>query len=432
MQMDDAPPAGFTTQEWSALRELAPASLPAPPADVSNKYADDARAAALGQKLFFDPGFSGALIDGDNDLDPASSLGHRGETGKVSCAGCHVPSTFVDTRTLHQQISLASGWTKRRTRPLLDVGQAKLLTWDGHKDALFNQVFGPIESPVEMNSSRLYVAQQIAARYRDEYEAIFGALPQLSAAPLSAALTGCQPAMTGTARDPCDGVVHGQPGDHAEFDALSAAEQDAVTRITVNFGKAIGAYLRRLSCGPGRFDQFMHGDRAALSTAEQAGARLFIGAAGCMRCHSGPYLSDQRFHNVGLRPRTVAVVFLDLDDRGAGAGFAQALSSPLNVQSAFSDGDDGRLDLARDPAPDGAFRTVPLRCVSGRPSFMHTGQLTSLDDVVAFFSEGGDLNGFPGTSELAPLTLTDTDRGNLVAFLHALDGPGPDASLMTP
>src|SRR5262245_8763464 len=49
------------------LRELTPDELPAPLADPSNAFADDARAAALGQRLFFDPGYSGALLDGDND-----------------------------------------------------------------------------------------------------------------------------------------------------------------------------------------------------------------------------------------------------------------------------------------------------------------------------------------------------------------------------
>ena len=46
-------------------------------------------------------------------------------------------------------------------------------------DTLFNQVFGPFESVVEMNSSRLFVAQQTFRVHRAEYEAIFGPMPPL-------------------------------------------------------------------------------------------------------------------------------------------------------------------------------------------------------------------------------------------------------------
>ena len=44
------------------------ASLPTP--DISNAYADDAKAAALGQKLFLEVAFSGPLLDLDDDGGP--------------------------------------------------------------------------------------------------------------------------------------------------------------------------------------------------------------------------------------------------------------------------------------------------------------------------------------------------------------------------
>jgi hypothetical protein len=61
---------------------------------------------------------------------------------------------------------------------------------------------------------------------------------------------------------------------------------------------------------------------------------------------------------------------------------------------------------------------------------MHTGQLTALDQVMAFFDRGGDRpGGYPGTNELAPLGLSDRERADLVAFMGALAGPGPAAAL---
>jgi cytochrome c peroxidase len=82
------------------------------------------------------------------------------------------------------------------------------------------------------------------------------------------------------------------------------------------------------------------------------------------------------------------------------------------------------------PEHEGAFRTPTLRCIADQPSFMHTGQMRTLDVVVRFFSRGGDPSGYPGTNELLPLNLGDREQADLVAFLRALQGPGPDAALL--
>jgi cytochrome c peroxidase len=428
----DAAPT-LTEAERSSLATLSPETLPPPPPDVSNRFADQSAAAAFGQKLFFDPGFSGKLLDGDDDGSP-NTLGVKGDTGKVACAGCHAPDAgFLDNRTLGEQVSLAAGWGRRRAPSLLDVGQATLLMWDGRHDALYNQPFGPVESPVEENSSRLYAAEQMFAHHRAEYEAIFGPMPPLDDAKrfplLTADQTGCQPSTVDTLTT-CNGTEHGLPGDKAEFDGLSAADQNLVTEVVVNMGKALAAYERLLSCGPGRFDQWLHGQSDALSSSEQRGAQVFVGRGQCISCHSGPFMSDQKFHNVGLLPTTVAVVFIDSDDPGAFAGLNAAISDPLNTRGQFSDGDDGRLPSTVDVSMTGAFRTPILRCGARRPSFMHTGQLASLSAVVSFFARGGDAFGYPGTSELTPLDLTPGDQDDLVAFLNTLEGPGPAADLL--
>ena len=430
---NDDPDPELSEQARQALSALAPSELPAPATDVTNAFADDSAAAALGQALFFDVRFSGALLDGDND-GSVNALGNKGDTGKVACAGCHLPEAgFSDARTIRKQISLGSGWGLRRAPSLLDVGQSKLLMWDGRRDSLFSQAFGPLESAVEMNSSRLYAAAQVFRNYRSQYEAIFGALPPLDDAQrfpaLSALDTGCSKLDASSA---CEGQLRGAPGDGAEYDALSAADQAAVTRVWVNVGKALGAYERRLSCGPGRFDAFVQGDEQALSRAEQRGAALFVGKARCSDCHSGPYLSDEQFHNVGLQPQLVATVFIDANDPGASQGLLTALQDPLSAAGSYSDGDDGRLPQQLPDGLLGAFRTPRLRCVAGRPSFMHTGQLLTLAEVVDFFATGGNHFGFPGKSELSPLELSARERADLVAFLGTLNGPGPREELLSP
>jgi cytochrome c peroxidase len=196
-------------------------------------------------------------------------------------------------------------------------------------------------------------------------------------------------------------------------------------------GKSVGAYERLLSCGPGRFDQWVHGQSGTLSASEQRGAEVFIGKGNCVSCHSGPFMSDQQFHNVGLQPQDVAVVFIDANDQGAATGLAAAIADPLNVRGKFSDGDDGRLPSTVSPGMTGSFRTPMLRCASLRPSFMHTGQLSSLTQVVSFFASGGNEFGYPGTNELSALQLSAQDQQDLVAFLGTLTGPGPSANLLT-
>jgi cytochrome c peroxidase len=140
-------------------------------------------------------------------------------------------------------------------------------------------------------------------------------------------------------------------------------------------------------------------------------------------------LTDGQFHNVGLSPAVVAVAIQDVNDRGAALGTEQARADPLSTAGAFSDGDRHALP-APAPALEGAFRTPTLRCLSAHPSFMHTGQLTGLDQVIAFFDRGGDPpGGYPGMSELVRLDLDDQERADLTAFLGALDGPGPAPAL---
>jgi cytochrome c peroxidase len=408
-------PSWLTPEERRKLNDLSPETLPGPKDDPTNRYLDDPRTAVLGQRFFFDPRFSGPLLDEANTGIPGT-LGVQGETGKVACAGCHVPqSGFLDSRSPRRQISLGSSWTRRRAPSLLNVAQAEFLMWDGRRDAAYSQPFTPIEDALEFNSSRLFVAQQISRLYRQDYEAIFGPLPNLDAyEELAPADAGCAELPAEVPHAPCP--KQGQ-------------DDDDVTRVVVNLGKAIQAFTRKIECGRSRFDQWMDGDDQALTDSEQAGALLFVGKAGCTTCHRGPYFSDQEFHNIGLHP-DFQFFIVAFDDPGASAGLAAMREDPLNSKGAFSDGYDGRQEtMPPDPRQLGSFRTPSLRCVNRRPSFMHTGQFRSLEDVVIFFNRGGDPDGFLGVSENLPRGLTDGERVDLVAFLRALDGDGPDPEL---
>ena len=427
------PAPTFSAEQHAALSALRYDEQP-PPADPSNRVADDPAARAFGQRLFFEAALSGRLLEGDND-GTSATLGAQGDSGRVSCAGCHLPGTgFVDTRSPHGQVSLGAQWTLRKTPTLLDVAFAPLYNWDGRRDAIWNQALGVMESNREFNSGRLFVAEQIFRLHRAEYEAIFGAMPRFDDPGRFPQLTpdtaGCVEVNTSKgSKFACRGL----PGDAADYDSMTPADQTLVSVSAVNAAKALEAYVRELRCGPSRFDAWLDGDQSALTRGEQRGAALFVGRAGCVTCHDGPRLTDDAFHNVGLSPAVVAVAIQDTDDRGAALGIEQALLDPTSTSGSLSDGDRHALPSAPGPELEGAFRTPSLRCNADHPSFMHTGQFTALDQVLAFFDRGGDGAGhYPGTNELTPLGLTELEQADLAAFLGALGGPGPNSALLIP
>ncbi|MBA3463820.1 MAG: hypothetical protein H0T46_27940 [Deltaproteobacteria bacterium] len=79
-------------------------------------YADDARAAAFGQRLFFEKGYSKALTVA------GTGLGNVGDVGKVACASCHDPLNFYsDSRSRPASTSVGVNWTQRNSPSLVNA-----------------------------------------------------------------------------------------------------------------------------------------------------------------------------------------------------------------------------------------------------------------------------------------------------------------------
>jgi cytochrome c peroxidase len=401
---------GFTEAERAKLAQMSP--LPAVSVDPTNKYADDARAAVLGQKLFFEKSYSGALKVGFDSS--SSALGAVGEAGKVACASCHVPDTwFQDKRSSPNATSLAVDWTGRNTPSLANVSFYQSYFWDGRADALWNQALGPPEAGGEMAGSRLAIAHMIFKKYRTEYDAIF-------APPLDPVL---DPASADAARFPAKGKPKGPGEADGPWEAMTAADQDAVNRIYANFGKAIAAYERLLVSRQSPFDKFVAGDSAAISRSAKKGAKLFIGKAGCIACHAGPFFSDHKFHDTGIPQIGEHVPAVDT---GRFDGVAKALANEFNTKGKYSDDPSGKpLDgVVQSESDKGRFRTKDLRQIAETGPYMHTGQFATLKDVLLFYNKGGGSDGFSGTKDplMVPLNLTDTEMNDIVSFLQTLTG----------
>ena len=66
-----------------------------------------------------------------------------------------------------------------------------------------------------------------------------------------------------------------------------------------------------------------------------------------------------------------------------------------------------------------AFKTPTLRDVALRPPYMNNGTLATLEDVVRYYLKGGNPNANRDW-QLEPVSLTESEQRELVAFLKAL------------
>jgi cytochrome c peroxidase len=407
----------FTEVELEViLHELG--SLPAePPSDPSNRFADDAAAASLGQKLFFETGYSRT----------------DGPIGPVSCATCHIPSKgFQDDRS---NTSQGIGFTSRHAPTLFNAAYGASGSgtvwqfWDGRKDSLWAQALGPPENPLEMGSTRCGVALLLYDKYKNEYENVFGPMPALrddtGAAVIPVATEDKSP----------------------ECNSLDPTVRALVTPVYVNFGKAIAAYERRIISRNSRFDQFYEEITTGVSTSDKlseqeiSGLKMFVGKGGCVSCHKGSNFSDWNFHSAGISQTGTN---LPAEDRGRADGVVAVVRDEFNCMSEWSDQPDktkcevnelvARISTTGpEPSELGAFKTPSLRSVSLSAPYFHTGTLRTLDEVIALYDRGGDPSGFLGTVDenVRQLNLSDDEKLDLVAFLIALEGQPLDSSLLT-
>jgi len=403
----------LTPAERAKLAELSP--LPAVPPDPTNAYADDARAARLGQMLFFDRSFSGPL------LVDAPDLGKAGETGKVSCRTCH-EGPALDDRRAANNVSLGTGHGTRNALPVVNSAFYRWTNWGGRFDSQWSLAAAVVEKADIMNGTRLGVAHALFAKYRAEYDAVF---------PVK-----LDPALAPAARDASRFPPSGKPKPRPDapdgpWEKMAPADRELVNVILANFGKAIGAYMRLLVSRDAPFDRYVAGDAGAISPAARRGLRTFLRR--CAGCHRGPHLTDEEFHGIGIAQHGPHVPETDL---GRHADVAPLLASPFNAAGPYSDAPQlgkGRLDgLAPTPAMRGQFRTKSLRNVAQSPPYMHAGQLATLEDVVRFYNAGGGAHpgGLAKDPRMAPLGLTDAEQAELVELMKAFTGAPVPAALL--
>jgi cytochrome c peroxidase len=87
------------------------------------------------------------------------------------------PSNAVAEDPRADALAHGVGTTDGTTLPLAGTQYTAFLFWDGRKDSQWAQAPGPFESAVEHGGSRGQYAHTLESFYKEEYEALFGALP---------------------------------------------------------------------------------------------------------------------------------------------------------------------------------------------------------------------------------------------------------------
>ncbi|MFN8885724.1 cytochrome-c peroxidase [Gemmatimonas sp.] len=260
---------------------------------------------------------------------------------RVSCASCHRQEfAFSDTARLSRGFD--GGLT---TRHSMGLSNARFYTsgrffWDERAATLEAQVLQPIADPTEMGErlDELPAKLARAAYYPALFEAAFG-----------------------TREITTDRVAR----------ALAQFVR-ALVSTNARFDRAVGA-----NGGPNGAD--------LLTAQELLGQQLYIGRAGCARCHGTTAHISDAVHNTGL----------DATITDAGAG-------------------------------NGRFKAPSLRNVEVRPPYMHDGRFQTLEQVVDFYDRGVRANPALDPRLRTPggqpqrLNLTVTERDALVAFLKTL------------
>lgn len=259
-------------------------------------------------------------------------------SGKISCATCHQPElNWTDGK--EKSIGHEGAITQRNSPTIQNSWFYNRLFWDGRARDLADQAFAPIISESEMASEMPDVMRKLRTitGYKELFKKAYGD---------------------------------------------DAVDPDRMTAAIAVFEKTV---ISRKS----RFDEFLLGNKKALTNSELRGLHLFRTKAKCMNCHNGPLFTDNSFHNIGLPGK-----------------------------------DDGYYKVTHRDEDLGKFKTPSLRDVMKTGPWMHDGKENDMAVIIDKFNAG-----YPsaGTSKLIkPLQLTKKEKAELQAFLQAISSPAPD------
>ena len=199
-----------------------------------------------------------------------------------------------------------------------------------------------------------------------------------------------------------------------------------------NAWKAIAAFERTLVQRDTPLDQYLQGDKAALTDKQIRGMELFNGKARCILCHNGSFATDERYYNIGVpsakRWETDGLAQITFRFEYYAKGASEYLYRTAKADAGF-------YFRTKNEWDKGKFRTPTLRYTKYTAPYMHNGAFYTLKEVVDFYNRGGFAEPEAGkekgrstdwpknkTPLIQPLGLTDEEKEDLVTFLEAFSG----------
>jgi cytochrome c peroxidase len=163
---------------------------------------------------------------------------------------------------------------------------------------------------------------------------------------------------------------------------IRAYGRDSIDPYTIT--RALACFQRSLISGDSKYDQYKSG-LVEFSDKEHRGMELFF-EVGCATCHREPFFTDYGFYDIGLYTHSK---------------------------------DPGLVRKTHLKADSGKFKTPTLRNIALTGPYMHDGSMSSLEEVVAFYNEGG--RGTPRQDKrIHALHLSEEDQQAMIAFLESL------------
>ncbi|AZA51001.1 cytochrome C peroxidase [Chryseobacterium carnipullorum] len=273
-----------------------------------------------------------------------------------SCATCHIPEkAFTDG--LAKSMSLENAELHRNAPSLNYAGFQHGQFWDMRKDDLEGQSSDVISNKEEMHGDLNLILGKINrdTKYLPEFKKIY---------------------------------------------KTSKAE-------TWQLQNVLASYIRSLAKFNSNFDEYMRGNRSAMTESQKRGFNLFVGKGQCALCHFIPLFNG-----------TVPPNFKKTEQ--------EVLGTAVNGDNKMFDQDLGRgkfHELVE--ALQHSFKTPTLRNISKTAPYMHNGGYKTLKEVMNFYNKGGGKGfGFKVENQTlsdTPLQLTDKETDEIIDFMHALD-----------
>jgi cytochrome c peroxidase len=192
-----------------------------------------------------------------------------------------------------------------------------------------------------------------------------------------------------------------------------------------DLARALAAYERTQFSFASPFDDFMAGNRSAISDSAKRGWELFNTKARCNKCHAltetkrdPTFFMDHDFHNIGIgiiRHNVVALACKAQAELNSGNTIAvdqAAISSDLSVL--------GRFLVTKKQADIASFKTPGLRNVLVTAPYFHDGSQGTLWDVMDHYNKGDGIKNPWLDTDMHPLALSEAEIDDMVAFMASL------------